>query len=41
MAALPHARAAKLAAKKGLHDKPVAELSDSDVRILRLEKMFA
>lgn len=41
MAALPHARAAKLAAKKGLYDKPVAELSDSDVRILRLEKMFA
>lgn len=41
MTALLKNRAARLADKKNLHNKPAAELSDSDVRILRIEKLFS
>ncbi len=41
MHSLPKTYANRIAKKKGLYDKPVAELSDSDVRILRIEKMFS
>lgn len=41
MSSLPHVYAGRLAKHKGLHDKPAAELSDSDVRILRIEKLFS
>ncbi len=41
MSSLPHVYAGRLAKHKGLHDKPASELSDSDIRILRIEKLFA
>lgn len=40
MNVLPATYAARLAKQKGLYEKPAAELSDSDVRILRIEHMF-
>lgn len=40
MGVLPATYAHKLAARKGLYDKLAAELTDSDVRILRIERMF-
>jgi hypothetical protein len=40
MAVLPHQYAHRLAVKKGLYAKSSAELSDGDIRILRLERMF-
>ncbi|MBQ9732322.1 MAG: hypothetical protein IJV97_04470 [Alphaproteobacteria bacterium] len=41
MAIMPKAYAHRLAKKKGLYDKPAVELSDSDLRILRIEQMFS
>lgn len=40
MDSLPRMYAHRLAVKKGLYSKPAAELTDSDVRILRIERMF-
>jgi hypothetical protein len=40
MSVLPHQFAHRLAVKKGLYEKSSAELSDGDIRILRLERMF-
>ena len=40
MSVLPATYAHRLAEKKGLYDKPAADLTDSDVRILRIERMF-
>lgn len=40
MAILPANHAAKMATRKGLYNKSAAEMSDSDVRILRIERMF-
>ena len=41
MAVLLKDRATRLAEKKGLYGRPAADLSDSDVRVLRLAKMFS
>ena len=41
MSSLPKTYAAKLARKKKLYNKPAAELTNSDIRILRIERMFA
>jgi len=41
MAIMPKKYAQKLANKKGLYTKPATELTDSDLRILRIEKMFS
>ena len=40
MDSLPRMYAHRLAVKKGLYSKPAAEMTDSDVRILRIERMF-
>ena len=41
MASLPQVYAKKLAKKKGLYTKEADKLSDSDIRILRIEKLFS
>lgn len=41
MSSLPRTYAARLAKNKGLYNKPASDLSDSDIRILRIERMFA
>lgn len=41
MGVLPQVYAKKLAKKKGLYTKEADKLSDSDIRILKIEKLFA
>ena len=41
MKVMPKSYAHRLAQKKSLYDKPAVELSDSDLRILRIEQMFS
>lgn len=41
MAVMPKMYAHRLAKRKGLYDKPAVELSDSDLRILKIEQMFS
>ena len=41
MAIMPKMYAHRLAKKKGLYDKQAVELSDSDLRILKIEQMFS